>query len=254
MKLHTAVFVHLDLGDLDWAHQLPLTTQLSHGVFRAKARWCWELLKAREWLQGASQLGRVSGKGDAGNAIERCQSRCWWWKGRFILLFDCLLLNLMLMFFLTESPHSIKIYAQIHPLPSCAVFFNVALHTGAYKNLWSPVLQIGNVISNLEMHVMCYCFTILSFILSLFLRIWRNSWINSALCFVIWRASHIKATTIRGHIGLPKQVRLILQFLVYMVSGIEKIPANNKLFCITVGHIHCWTCGWNWFFWGCISG
>jgi hypothetical protein len=52
-------------------------------------------------------------------------------------------------------------------------------------------------------------------------------------------ASHIKATTIRGHIGLPKQVRLILQFLVYMVSGIEKIPANNKLFCITVGHIHC---------------
>jgi len=45
-----------------------------------------------------------------------------------------------------------------------AWFFNVALHTGACKKLGSPVLYIGNVISNLEMHVMCY-FTILSPIL-----------------------------------------------------------------------------------------
>jgi len=53
-------------------------------------------------------------------------------------------------------------------------------------------------------------------------------------------ASHIKSTTIGGHSGLPKQVRVILlQFLVYIVSGIEKNPDNNKLLCKTVGHIHC---------------
>ena len=184
MKLHTAVFVHLDLGDLDWAHQLPVTTQLGHGVFRAKARWCWEFFKASEWLQGAGQLGRVSGKGGAGNAIERCQSRCWWWKGRFILLFDCLLLNLMLMFF-SLNHHIQSKYMHKSTLFPYAWFFNVALHTGACKKLGSPVLYIGNVISNLEMHVMCCCFKILSLKLSLFLRIWRNSGINSALCFVI---------------------------------------------------------------------
>ena len=150
MKLHTAVFVHLDLGDLDWAHQLPVTTQLGHGVFRAKARWCWELIKAREWLQGACQLGRVSGKGNTGNAIERCQSRCWWWKGRFILLFDCLLLNLMLMFF-SLNHHIQSKYMRKSTLFPHVRFFNVALHTGAYKKIviactacWQCDLQPGN--------------------------------------------------------------------------------------------------------------
>lgn len=88
-----------------WWSRLSSTTRLGHGVFWTKARWCWELLTARERLQEAVRLDRVSGKGDNGNATEGFQTGCWWGKGRFLLLFNWPVVEQILMLYVRMSCH-----------------------------------------------------------------------------------------------------------------------------------------------------